>query len=245
MENLPTKADTLDGIEESWHPMYAKQDDGKFALRDPSALINAKNHEKIKRQEVTKEFEGVTQRLAALEKERQEEKDAILEENARKQAEKDGNFDALEQSYKDKILKQSTDFEEKQSGLMGIISDMTAKTAAQKMAGEIFGKDAEIMMPHISPRITTEIIDGKPVLKTLDAQGRPSANNLDELKSEIYNNPSFSRQVVGSNASGGGANGANSKQGSAESKTVSRQTFDGMDHTQRGAFSRSGGKVIE
>ena len=60
-----------------------------------------------------------------------------------------------------------------------------------------------------------DIRDGKPTVVVLDANGKPSAATLEELKAEFVNDPAFAPLIVGSKASGSGASGAKPGSGAA------------------------------
>lgn len=120
-------------------------------------------------------------------------------------AKKSGDFDTLEASWQGKL---TTAVGEKQGDIDArdsIIAKMTSGSAAMAMANEIaLDGCVDAVLPHIKSRLTTEIVNGAAELKILDAEGKPSAQTLDELKTEISNLKFLAPVIKGSNANGNG-----------------------------------------
>ena len=96
-------------------------------------------------------------------------------------------------------------------------------SVAMRMATEIAGDNAEIILPHITRRLSAEVVDGKAVTRVLDADGAVSALKPEELQKEFLSNDRFSAIVVASRASGSGAGGGR-KGGGATSKRLSEMS---------------------
>lgn len=91
-------------------------------------------------------------------------------------------------------------------------------SVASRIATELAGENAEIILPHIQRRLQADIVEGKPVTKVLDLEGSPSALSVEELQKEFLSNQKFSSIIVASKASGGGANGGRKGGGGATKK---------------------------
>lgn len=131
----------------------------------------------------------------------QAEKDKQAEELARKK----GDFETLENGYKEKIANL-----EKQ------ISDMTAernhdliKSQSAKMASQLSTNphNQEILQMLIEKRLTAD--NGQ--VKVTDGKGNLTISTLDELVNEFKNGGKFDSLIDGTRASGTGATGQNSK----------------------------------
>lgn len=156
-------------------------------------------------------------------------------------AKKSGDVEALEKSWGDKLAAEVKAREDKLSTYEQAISKMTSGAAATTMAAELaVPGSAEALMPHIASRLTTELTDGKPIIRVLDKDGKPSAMSLDDLKKEISENKAFAPLLLGSNASGDGKPGG---KGNPGAKTIKRDVWSAMSPDEKSAFSKDGGKV--
>tara|TARA_R110000765_G_scaffold151328_4_gene253950 strand:- start:76 stop:822 length:747 start_codon:yes stop_codon:yes gene_type:complete len=231
MDNLPFVTDSLDGIDEEFKELYSKQEDGSFSFQKPQALLNSKNHEKQKGKETKAAFNEIQERMKALEDERKAEKDAAEAERQRIEMEshrKKGDFEALEKSWQEKNAKISEDFQSQLDQRNSIIGNLTVGQAAQSLASKLAGEDAHLILPALKQRLRSEINDGRASTRVLDTAGNPSALTLDELRTEFYNDKQYSRIIVGSNGSGGGADGSNAKGGGSSQKTITRAAYEAI-----------------
>lgn len=135
---------------------------------------------------------------------------AQLAEREDKKAREAGDIEALEASYKQKLAdaeKKSADIDTKWKAQ--IRKSMIAE-ATNSLAADVF-VNAKLGAPHIQSRFDVVFPDdGEPTLRILDANGKPTAHSVADLKKEVLSNPDFSPILKGTSASGGGAslNGA-------------------------------------
>lgn len=191
------------------------------ALRSSVEKLEAKNRELLEEKKRAK----------------QEAEQAALEA-----AKKVGDVEALEKSWKEKVQSIQQDFTGRLSQYEQMVSAMTAGAEAMKAASELaLPGSADVLLPHIQRRLSTEIKDGKAVVRVLDAEGKPSAMSVADLKKEIIGNPAFAPLLVGSRASGGGNVGP----GNGSQKQVSRQQFDAMHTGDKRKFIADGGRVLD
>lgn len=155
-------------------------------------------------------------------------------------AKKNGDVEALEKSWQEKLDAERQERER----LSGTIQKLTSGQTATKVAAEVFGPHADLMMPHVQSRLTTEFVDGVPKVRVLDEGGNPSAKTPEELADEFRNNERFAPFVVASRASGGGPHGNGSGGGSGQ-KQMKRSDFDTMTPPQQSHFVNGGGKVVD
>jgi len=205
---LQYQLDSLDGVDESLQPFYTEKE-GKFVLgieglpkqEDISGL-------KSKVDELLAEKKAVTQKA----KEAEEAAARAAEEAARK----GGDTEALDKSWQDKYSKREQELQAAIDALSGSVTTMTVDSVAMQMASELAVEgSAKVLLPHIKARLAAEQRDGKYVTAVRDANGKPSASTLDDLKNEISSDPAFAHVIVGSRATGGGANGSNRSGGGA------------------------------
>jgi len=202
---------------------------------DPPAIDPAQFQ---KLQESVEKLEAKNKEL--LDEKKRAKKEA--EEAALEAAKKGGDVEALEKSWNDKLQNLENEYQGKLKEYEGLVSQMTAGTEASRIANELaLPGYSEVLMPHITPRLQTEIKDGKPIVRVLDKDGKPSAMSVEDLKKEISEMKSFAPVLVGSNANGGGT----PKPGESSAKTVKRSQFNQMNHGERQKFFKDGGKVVD
>lgn len=195
---LKFEISTLEGVDEALHALYEKRGD-KYRLKvegiDPADELKE-----------------------ALRKEREERKAAkeradTFEEAARKAADeaarKNGDVEALDKSWQEKLSKREQELLDEREGLAAQVRELTVGRTANEIAAELaVSGSAKALLPHIQQRLSMDIRDGRPAVVVLDANGKPSAATLDELKAEFASDPAFAPLIVGSKASGSGAAGA-------------------------------------
>ena len=147
---------------------------------------------------------------------------------------KGGDVEALEASWQQKYDTDLGARDETITGLNGMIGTMTAGAAALTMAnGLAVEGQAEGLLPHIKSRLTTEIKDGKPTVRVLGKDGKPSAMTLDDLKAEIIGTGYLASMISGSKASGGDIGGKGSNAGK---EVMKRPAFDALSQLDKSAF---------
>lgn len=202
-------------------------------------VIDPKDHEMLKNsiavmQESISKLEANNKALL------QEKADAkkAAEAAALEAAKKDGNVEAIEKSWSDKYSALESAGAEATKRYEGIIHDLTVGATSRMIASEMaLPGSADVLIPHISQRLSVEIKDNKPVVKVLDKDGKPSAMTLKELQAEFEATPAFAPLLVGSKGSGSGYRGNGNWNGSDGMKIVTRSEFDSMNPAQKSAFS--------
>lgn len=229
---LKYQLDTLDGLDDAAKKLYTEKD-GKFVL----------TVEGLPQQDNT-----LADRLAKLEannadllKEKREAK-AAAEKAALDAAKKGGDVEALEKSWSDKLAAREAELTGQLNQYQQMVSGLTVGATASTLAAELFGANAELMMPHLNRRMTTEIVDGAPKVRVLDADGKPTALTVEDLKKEIQTAPKFAAFVVGSKATGPGGHG---KPGSTGATTMTRTAFEQLPGDQKMKLSSEGLTLVD
>lgn len=226
--NLKYQIDSLEGLDEAIAKLYKKDGDvyklqveGVESEDDVAGLKKALQTERDARE-------------AAEKAQRKAEKDAQkkAEDATAAAARKEGDVEALEKSwqkkYGDKVAEMQADIDQRD----GWIKQNTVHTTALELATTLaVPGSADVLLPHIEKRLGVDVRDGRPTAVVLGDDGKPSALSVKELGEQISGNQAFAPLIVGSKASGGGANGASG--GAAKSKTITRQEYDAMEPEQR------------
>lgn len=165
---------------------------------DIGALKRAKEREVEENKELRKKLKDI------------EDAAAVEAEKARKAAEKaareSGDVKALEKSWQDKHAAEQKKLQDQLAQKDAALVELTVGNTATAMAAKI-STAPDLILPHISKRLRSEIVDGKAVVKVVDVNGQPSALTVAELEQEFVANKSFAAILTGSKASGGGAQG--------------------------------------
>ena len=199
VEMFKYKLENLDGLDESLHSMYELKD-GAYYLKVDG----------LPQQE---DVSGLKAKLDELLGEKKEAK-RKADEAAAEAARKNGDLEAIENSWKEKYTNRENELNEQlkahQQRIYGLTVGQQATELASKLA--VTGS-ASVLLPHIQNRIT---LDENNNIRVLDSQGKPSAMTIDELAIEFRNNPAFKPLIAANPSSGGGASSGSFGGGAAK-----------------------------
>ena len=219
---LKFKIDDIDSVEEPFRGLYEKGDDGKYRLSvegvdDVEPLKRAKDHEKQARVEAEKKAKELTAELEQAKKEAQA--------GQYDRAKTDGDIAALEESWKAKLEATQTEYESKMSAVQSALEAAVIDAAVDDVSSIFVAPKA--MMPFVRSKLKVEIADGRPSVRVVGDDGKPTAMSIDELKESLKSDESLAAVIVGSKASGGGVGGdsgaGNSGSGSPDFNKMSRK----------------------
>jgi hypothetical protein len=235
------KVKTLKGLEEDIQKLY-KADGDEFVLTVSGMPDFSAQDERIEKMdaeinELLGEKKTAKAEATAAKK--------LVDEAAHKAAETGGDIEALNASWQKKFDDQAEASALSDSTKDKALNTITVGAAANSIASELSLKGSEsVLLPHINRRLKVELVDGVAKTIVLDANGKPSAQTIDELKTEFRNNAAFAPLIAGSNAGGGGTGGENNG-GGAAGKTITRNEFDNMGAGQRMDFVKDGGLLTD
>lgn len=219
---LKTKYAKKEDIPKGAEEHYTERD-GEFHLdadfEDTSALKRAKDHE-------ARDRKKAEDRVRELEGELQTRDQEI--EDIRKGVIPKADVEALEKRIHEKYQKTVAEKDTLLKSLGGQVDKLVRESEVDKLATELFDKNATIGRPHIAGRLTVVEENGERVLKVLDKDGNPSAMTTEELKKEMLQDKTFAGILVGSRASGGSATGG---QGGGGAPNAGTGSFDAATAT--------------
>lgn len=207
---------SLDGVSDALKSEYKQGTDGKYYLDlegvddHPAvgALKRAKDREHEGRLEAEKQATAHKTRLSELETEVEQRLKGTLPKE---------NVDALEKSWGKKLTDKDNELAQTRAQFGSVIQKLTVDSEAMKLASGLARTEKEIplLLPHIAKRLSVEVDTTKAEasIRVLDENGKPTATSLKELREEFIANPTFAAVIVGSKASGGGANGGSQGSG--------------------------------
>ena len=205
---LDFERDSLEGLDEGLHGFYEEKG-GKFQLK-VNGIPQGEDVSGLKAK--LEELLGESKAAKAKAREAEEAAKKAAEEAARK----NGDVEALDKSWQEKLSKREQELLAEREGLAGQIKNLTVGRAATDLAAELAVQgSAKALLPHIQSRLSMDIRDGQPTVVVLDANGKPSAATLVELKAEFASDPAFAPLIAGTHASGSGAGGAKPGSGAA------------------------------
>lgn len=193
---LKFKLETLEGLDVAVAAMYVKVEGGYqlaiegMPVQEDVSGLKAKNAELLTKFKEQKDAAAVAAKLA---------QDAEFEK-----AKKDGDVSAIEKSWSEKLTAREAELNAQIDSRDNSLKTMLVDNVAQTLASAISVSPA-LMMPHIKSRLSVEVQDGKHITRVLDAEGKPSAATIDDLKKEFVANEAFAPVIIGSKASGGQA----------------------------------------
>lgn len=213
------------------------------------AMVKANEEMKAALADSTSSIEKLTQKNRELiqsekdEKKKAREAKEAADAAAEEAAKKNGDVDALEKSWREKMKNETSARDTLLDEYKGMLKKMTVGSEAQKMAAELaIPGSAPALLPHIEKRLSVEVVEGHPLVRVLDKDGSPSALSLEDLKKEISAVSAFAPLLIGSRATGTGDVG---KGGNTGGTTIGRTIFDEMAPAERMKFFKEGGKVVD
>lgn len=251
---LKLTVDSLDGIDTAHHALYTEKD-GKFHLdvdgvEDTAGLKSALERER----KANRESAAKIKKWEALGKSDEEIAQLLAdhEESERKKAEGEGDFNKVLKQHQDKWTKEKADLEAEltaaRASERGAIIGTSVMAALTKAGATEEGID--LLPDRLASRITFETVDGKRVLKIMQADGEtPLAGTgkdglatFDDLVKEAVGKwPSLFK---GSGNSGSGKEPGN---GSPEGKgkTITRVEYEKLSNADRRAKLKAGFTIVD
>ncbi len=239
---LQYEIDDVSELDESVQSLYQKDDEsGKYRLAvegidDGKELKDALRKEREERAARQKRIDELEEEQRKV---REDADKARLEA-----AKKNGDTEALEKSWQEKLAAREAELQAELEKYQGTVVKLTSGQTATKLAADLAVQgSADVLMPHIERRLKTEYREGQPTTVVLDKDGKPSAMTVDELKQEFMGNKAFAPLIAGTKATGAGRTGGDGS--GATGKSITRADFDQLNHVERAAFVRDGGKITD
>ncbi len=207
---LKYKLESLDGLSDELKALYEEKD-GVFILTGIDGMPQGEDVTglKAKVQELLDEKKAESEKARTAAEEARQAKE--------EKAKKEGDFQALSESYEQKIKDLETQLQERDQAF----AQKEIQRQSMLIAAELSeGANQEILSTFIEKRLRLEGDE----IKVTDEKGNLTISTVDQLKQEFRSNPKFGALVVASHASGGGAGGARPASGGAVGKKFTEMT---------------------
>lgn len=152
---------------------------------DAADLIAARDREKEARRQAEKEAREAKEALEALENKKNKD---------------NGDIEALERSWTAKHAAEKKRADDAEKALEGERKDRYVTQEADRIAKRFTVPG--LMRDTIAKRLAVEMHDGKPLVRVLDKDGKPSAASVADFEKELVDNPEYKAIVIASKASG-------------------------------------------
>lgn len=210
--------DTTKGYYTLVNGMYVLQTDDAAELREAARLAR-------------EERDTLKTRLDAIQTDIDAAKAA--EEAAREDAaRKAKDLPAIEASWQAKLDNVKAETNSEVERLKQMLQTLLVENRAQEIANAI-STSPKLILPHIRARLAAEIDGNDGITRVLDADGKPSAMSIAELKQEMIANKDYASIIKASDASGGGATGGGTGGGAAG------KSFKDLNETERTTLYRT------
>jgi hypothetical protein len=225
---LKFELSNLDGLSDEHKALYAEKD-GKFLLKlegyeDPTALKNAKNHEKAARQKAELDLKTLRTEFDELK--------STIDDDKQNKHRKTGNVAELDASWNEKFENLKTAHAKELASRDSKISKLLVDNVADTMAAEL-SETPEFLVELIKKRLKVEDGADGPETRVVDANGALSASTIEELREEFKSNKKYAAVIRGSSASGGGSGGG------GDNRDGVPKAFKDMSEKERTALHKS------
>lgn len=187
--------------------------------------IAARDREKLRADNLQTQIEAINTELKAA----KDAREAAESEAATKK----GDIPAIEASWKKKLDDAIAAAQAVQDKLTNQLKNLLVRQQAEKIANAI-STVPDLLVDKIAARLEANLDGETPSTRVLGADGKPTANTLDELQKEFVANAAYATIIKSNDASGGGADGGPSGGGAPSGKKFSELT-----EQQKVALSRT------
>jgi hypothetical protein len=228
-----------------------EEKDGKYQPTREALVKEVEGLLAFKKNEAKKddEYKAAKAKIKEIEAKEAAAKKAIEEKELEAKI-KAGEFDSVMASYEDKIKAARDERAEEVAQLKAHINKLVVETDVFNMAKELSVTGAEpLLMDRIRPRVRAKYTDDGVVPEYLNEHGQPTAFNRAEFKKQIELDPSCKLIIRGSEASGGGHQGAaatsttNASQGGVGGKVAAK--LGGTTQERRAYFEAKYGEKLK
>jgi len=153
-------------------------------------------------------------------------------------------IESVRQQYEKEVAQIKEQFAQREKEAKESSHKAMIREEATKFANEKFTVPSAIARMY-QDRLTVEEVDGNPVIRVREEDGKPSIKSLLELQQEFLTNKEFAPIIKGTNARGGGASPQGGSNSGGATKQATRSEFDAMPMPERSAFFRQGGEVVD
>ena len=176
---------------------------------EQKAQYKAKGEDYVVALEGMPDFDAMETKMQTLLDEAKQAKTAKAEAEAKAKADaedaarKNGNVEALEKSWSERLAQAEAAHKAEIEKYHGQVSKLMVTNEAQALASKLFGKSAAPLLHNITSRLSLEKGEnGEFKTRVLDADGKPTAHSLADLEKEFSGKEEFKPFLVITKATG-------------------------------------------
>lgn len=187
--------ETHSALDENQKPFYEQVGD-EFVLK-VDGIPQADDSEVERLKQHNEKLIGEKRQRDEAARQAQAERERIEQEAAKK----NGDFEALEKSYQEKLQARESELAE----MRNRSDKQVMQSESQRLAAQLSdnAKNQSLLQRFINDRLT--VVDGQ--VKVTDEQGKPSASTLADLENEFKTSGMYDSLLTGTRASGTGGTG--------------------------------------
>lgn len=155
------------------------------------------------------DYDGMEKKLntlldeTKLAKQAKAEVEAKAKADAEEAARKNGNVEALEKSWSERLAQSEAKHKAEVEKYHGQVSKLMVNNEAMSLATKLFGKNAALLQHHVTSRLSLEQGDnGEFKTRILGADGKPTAHTLADLEKEFTGREDIKPFLVVTKATG-------------------------------------------
>lgn len=175
------------------------KEEGEFYILDSDErreLLAARNREKERGDRALADIATLRGEFETLQGELEAERD--------KKAKEKNDIPTIEAAWQKKLDDQKKKSDEALARRDKQLSNLLVRNVALQIANEV-SDNPDLLLPHLERSIVADLDGEEPKTVFLDDKGQRTAKNLEDFKKEVVDNPTFASIIIGSKATGGGA----------------------------------------
>lgn len=208
-------------------------DDAKaeYTEKDGAFFLNLEGHEEHLVPKAKRDLEVEHRKNAEKSLKEAQDREAKLLKDLEAAGDSKTKVEEIRKQHETEVARIKEEFAEKEKKAKAESHKAMIREEATRFAGDKFTVPSAISRLY-QDRLTVEEVDGNPVIRVLEADGKPSVKSLADLQKEFLENEEFAPIVKASQGSGGGANP--SKGGGANPKrTITKAELAKMSQEER------------
>jgi len=232
-------------IDSDSHAKLSDEAKGEYTEKDDKFVLTLEGHEETFVPKVKRDIEIEHRKTAEKNLSDAQARETKLIADLEKAGGSKTEIEAIRKQHVVEVDRIKAEYAEKEKVTKAEVHKSMIREESNKFSGEKFTVPSAISRLY-QDRLTVEEVDGVPVIRVLEADGKPSVKSLGDLQKEFLENKEFAIIVKATEANGGGANRGKRDGGAGSKRTISKDELAGMSQEERTqAFVKDGARMSE